>query len=158
MAVDYFLKLDGIAGESTDAKHKEEIELVSFDWGVSQASGGRPGSGGGAGKAQFKQFEFLMRVNKASPQLFLATVTGKHIKQANLSVRRAGKEQLEYLKIKFTDILVSSFNQAAGAEQPEELVAFNFAKIEIEYTTQSPKGGSAGSVKAGWDLSKNAKI
>jgi type VI secretion system secreted protein Hcp len=158
VAVDYFLKVDGIAGESTDAKHKDEIELVSFNWGVSQASGGRPGTGGGAGKAQFKSFEFLMRVSKASPLLFLATVNGKHIKQASLSVRRAGKEQLEYLKIKFTDILVSSFNQAAGADQPEELVAFDFAKIEIEYTPQSPRGGAVGAVKAGWDLSKNAKI
>jgi type VI secretion system secreted protein Hcp len=158
MAVDYFLKIDGIAGESTDAKHKEEIELVSFNWGVAQQSSGRAGSGGGAGKAQFKGFEFIMRVNKASPQLFLATVSGKHIKEANLSVRKAGKSQLEYLKIKFTDILVSSFNQAAGADQPEEMVAFNFAKIQIEYSAQSAKGSAAAGIKAGWDLKQNVKI
>jgi type VI secretion system secreted protein Hcp len=154
---DYFLKLDGIQGESSDAKHKDEIELVSFQWGVAQ-SAGRPGSGGGAGKAQFKSFEFLMRVNKASPQLFLACVSGKHIKEANLSVRKAGKAQLEYLKIKFTDVLVSSFDEAAGTEPPQETVAFNFAKIQVEYTAQAAGRKPGSSVNAGWDLSKNAKI
>jgi type VI secretion system secreted protein Hcp len=154
---DYFLKLDGIQGESSDAKHKDEIELVSFQWGVAQ-SAGRPGAGGGAGKAQFKSFEFLMRVNKASPQLFLACVTGKHIKEASLSVRKAGKAQLEYLKIKFTDVLVSSFDEAAGTEPPQETVAFNFGKFQLEYTTQQAAGKPGDSIKAGWDLSKNAKI
>jgi type VI secretion system secreted protein Hcp len=157
VAVDYFLKLDGIQGESSDAKHKDEIELVSFQWGVTH-SGGRPGSGGGAGKAQFKLFEFLMRVNKASPQLFLACASGKHIKEASLSVRKAGKEQLEYLKIKFTDVLVSSFDESAGAEQPEEAVAFSFAKIQLEYLSQQATGKPGGSIDAGWDLSKNVKL
>jgi type VI secretion system secreted protein Hcp len=157
VAAAYFLKLDGISGESTDAKHKDEIELVSFSWGVTQpAIGG--GSGRGAGRAQFKQFEFLMRVNKASPQLFLAAVSGKHIKEANLSVRRAAKMELEYLKIKFSEVLISSFEQVAGAEAPEETVAFNFARIAIEYTAQGPRGKPAETIRAGWDLSKNAKI
>jgi len=157
---DYFLKIDGIAGESTDAKHKDEIELVSFSWGVTQprAAGGGAGGGGGSGRPQFEDFEFLMRVNKASPQLFLATVSGKHIKEALLSVRRAGKAQLEYLKIKFTDVLVTSFEQAASEEPPEEMVGFNFAKIEVEYTPQQARGGPAAAVKAGWDLAKNTKI
>jgi type VI secretion system secreted protein Hcp len=158
VAEDLFLKLDGIPGESRDAKHKDEIELVAFSWGVTQS--GRPGGGGGggSGRAQFKDFEFLMRVNKASPQLFLATVTGKHIKQALLSVRRAGKAQLEYLKIKFTDVLVTSFAQAGGQNPPDETVAFNFAKIELEYTQQQPRGGPAPPIRAGWDLSRNTKI
>jgi type VI secretion system secreted protein Hcp len=154
---DYFLKLDGIPGESRDAKHKDEIELVSFGWGVTQ-SGRGSGSGSGAGRAQFKAFEFLMRVNKASPQLFLATVSGKHIKEASLSVRRAGKAQLEYLKIKFTDVLLTSFAQAGAADAPDEMVAFDFAKIELEYTAAQASGASAGVIKAGWDLAKNLKI
>src|SRR5918912_3232360 len=112
-SIDYFLKIDGIPGESRDAKHKDEIELVSFSWGVAQAGRASPAAGGGgAGRPQFKDFEFLMRVNKASPQLFLATVSGKHLKEASLSVRRSGKAQLEYLKIKFTDVIVTSYEQA----------------------------------------------
>jgi type VI secretion system secreted protein Hcp len=157
VVADYFLKLDGIAGESRDAKHKDEIELVSFSWGVEQ-SGRGSGSGGGAGRAQFKGFEFLMRVNKASPQLFLATVSGKHIKEATLSVRRAGKAALEYLKIKFTDVLVSSYDQAGDEDVPHEMVAFDFARVELAYTAQQPRGAAAAPVTAGWDLAKNLKI
>jgi type VI secretion system secreted protein Hcp len=154
---DYFLKLDGIPGESADAKHKDEIELVSFSWGATQSAAASP-AGGGAGRAQFKQFEFLMHVNKASPQLFLATVSGKHIKEANLSVRKVDKTQLEYLKIKFTDVLVSSFQEAASAEAPEETIAFSFAKIEMQYLTQQASGAPAPPISVGWDISQNIKI
>jgi type VI secretion system secreted protein Hcp len=157
-SIDYFLKIDGIPGESRDAKHKGEIELVSFSWGVAQAGRPAAGGGGGAGRPQFKDFEFLMRVNKASPQLFLATVSGKHLKEANLSVRRSGKAQLEYLKIKFTDVIVSSYEQRAAADAPEEVVAFSFGRVELSYTAQGTAGGAAGSINAGWDLAKNVKL
>ena len=153
---DYFLKLDGVPGESTDQKHKNEIELVSFSWGVARS--GQSARGGGAGRPEFKGFEFLMKVNKASPQLFLAAVTGKHIKWATLSVRRAGKTALEYLKIKLEDVLVSSYDQAADEDPPYELVAFDFGRIEIEYTQRKARGAAGDRVKAGWDLKKNSKI
>lgn len=155
---DYFLKIDGIAGESADAKHKGEIELISFSWGVTQSGGGRAGGGAGAGRAQFKAFEFLMRVNKASPQLFLASVSGRHIKEAYLTVRRAAKVQLEYLKIKFTDLLVSSYEQQAGETGADELIAFDFGRIELQVASQQARGTAATPATAGWDLSKNAKI
>ena len=157
---DYFLKIDGISGESTDAKHKEEVELVSFSWGVTNAGGRPTGGGGGAGRAQFKQFELLMRVNKASPQLFLAAVSGKHIKQAALTARKAGKTALEYLKIKFTDVLVTSYEQTGGQDDavPHEVIAFDFAKVEVEYTPQAGRGAAGTPVTAGWDLAKNLKI
>jgi type VI secretion system secreted protein Hcp len=152
-SIDYFLKIDGIPGESRDAKHKDEIELVSFSWGVAQSGRVAAGGGGGAGRPQFKDFEFLMRVNKASPQLFLATVSGKHLKEASLSVRRSGKAQLEYLKIKFTEVFVTSFHEEAGPEPPTELIAFNFGRIEIDYGSQ--RGGTE---HAGWDVKKNVKV
>ena len=153
----YFLKLDGIPGESTDSKHKDEIELVSFAWGVTDAAA-PIGSGGGAGRAKFQDFHFTMLVNKASPQLFLATASGKHIKEGNLAVRKAGKTQVEYLKIKFTDVLVTSFEEMAAAEEPQEAIGFSFGKIAIEYTPQNAKGAPGTVVKAGWDLSRNVKI
>ena len=157
-SIDYFLKIDGIPGESRDAKHKDEIELVSFSLGVAQSGRMAAGGGGGAGRPQFKDFEFLMRVNKASPQLFLATVSGKHLKQASLSVRRSGKAQLEYLKIKFTDVIVSSYEQRAAQDAPEEVVSFSFARVELSYTPQSRTGAAAGAINAGWDLAKNIKL
>jgi type VI secretion system secreted protein Hcp len=151
--LDYFLKMDGIQGESRDAKHKDEIELVSFGWGVARGSGSGSG-GGGSGRARFEPFHFTMRTNKASPQLFLATVSGKHIKEASLSVRRAGKQALEYLKIKFSDLIVNSFQEGGGQEPPEELIAFDYGRVEIEYSAQR----AGGAVKAGWDVKKNVKI
>jgi type VI secretion system secreted protein Hcp len=155
---DIFLKIEGIKGESLDSKHKDEIELVAFSWGLSHV-GGAPGGGGGGGKAQFQDFHFTMRVNKASPQLFLTCASGKHIKEANVSVRRAQPTPIEYLKIKFTDVLVTSFEEAAGGgDAPQEMVAFNFDKIAVEYTPQSPSGVPGAVIKAGWDLSKNLKI
>jgi type VI secretion system secreted protein Hcp len=150
--MDYFLKIDGIQGESADAKHKGEIELVSFGWGADVETGGG-GGGGGAGRARFQPFHFTMLTNKASPQLFLSTVSGKHLKEATLSVRRAGKQALEYLKIKFTEVFVTSFHEEAGHEPPTELIAFDFGRIEIEYSTQ--RGGME---RAGWDVKKNVKI
>jgi type VI secretion system secreted protein Hcp len=151
--VDYFLKIDGIPGESRDAKHKDEIELVSFGWGVDAETRGGSGGGGGAGRARFQPFHFTMLTNKASPQLFLATASGKHLKEATLSVRRAGKQALEYLKIKFTEVFVTSFHEEAGQEPPTELIAFHFDRIEIEYGAQ--RGGTE---RAGWDVKKNVKI
>ncbi len=150
--MDYFLKIDGIPGESRDAKHKGEIELVSFAWGVDVERGGG-GGGGGSGRARFEPFHFTMLTNKASPQLFLATVTGKHLKEATLSVRRAGKQAVEYLKIKFSEVFVTSFHEEAGPEAPSELIAFDFGRIEIDYGSQ--RGGTE---HAGWDVKKNVKI
>ena len=157
---DLFLKIDGIPGESLDNKHKDEIELVAFGWGVSsQVAEGHAGGGAGAGRAHFQDFHFTTRVNKASPQLFLAVASGKHVKEASLSVRRAGKQQLEYLKIKFSDVLVTSFQEGgADGSVPEETIGFAFSRIQLEYSPQGPRGSAGAAVSAGWDLSKHVKI
>src|SRR5205823_12816720 len=120
--MDYFLKIDGIQGESADAKHKGEIELVSFGWGVDVETGGGGGGGGGAGRAHFQRFQFTMLTNKASPQLFLSTVSGKHLKEATLRVRRAGKQALEDLKSKFSEVVVTAFHEEAGHEAAHDVI------------------------------------
>ena len=156
---DYFLKIDGIPGESKDSKHKDEIELVSFSWGVSNVHGYAGGAAGASSRPDFQDFHFTRPVDKASPQLFLACASGKHIKEANLSVRRAGKSQLEYLKIKFSDVLVTSIQDGAGGgDVAQESVALAFSRIDYEYHQQVVKGAPAGAVNAGWDLAKNAKV
>ena len=161
---DLFLKLDGIPGESRDDKHKDEIDLVAFSWGVEhpddggRPGGGRPGGAGRAGRPDFKPFSFQMRVNKASPALFLACASGKHIKEALLSVRKAGGRPLEYLKIKFTDVLVTSFEQSSGDDTPAETVAFDFGSIDLAYTSQDVSGAGGAVTQASWDLSQNVKF
>ena len=133
--VDYFLKLDGIEGESADAKHKNEIDVESWSIGASQGGTMAYGGGGGAGKVQMQDFNFSMKVNKASPKLFLACATGEHIKSAILTSRKAGKEQQEFLKITMSDVLVSSIQQGGQGSSdviPMEQISLNFAKIEYE--------------------------
>src|SRR5919109_5362234 len=105
--VDYFLKIEGIVGESTDDKHKNEIEVESWSWGATQTGSAAHGGGGGAGKVAMQDFHFVARTSKASPGLLLACATGEHIKKAVLTCRKAGKEQQEFLTFTFSDLLVS---------------------------------------------------
>ena len=108
MASDIFAKIGDIKGESTDDKHKDEIDVLSYSWGVTQTGTLAFGGGAGAGKAQFSDFNFTTNVSKASPVLFLSCATGEHIKEATITVRKAGKGQQEYLILKMSDVLISS--------------------------------------------------
>jgi type VI secretion system secreted protein Hcp len=157
--VDYFIKFDGIKGESTDAKHKDEIDIEAWSWGETNASSPGPGGGGGgAGKVSMQDFHFVMRLNTASVSLMKACATGQHIKEATLSARKAGKEQHEYLTIKFNDVLVSSY-QTGGSEGgdvvPTDQVSFNFAKIDVEYKPQKPDGSLAAGLHFKYDIKAN---
>jgi type VI secretion system secreted protein Hcp len=100
----------------------------------------------------------VMRVNKASPQLFLACATGKHLKEANLTVRHSGARQLEYLKVRLSDVLVASFDESGADDTPEEAVSLAFGRLEMQYTPLDPAGRPAAVIKVGWDLSKNVKL
>jgi len=158
-AVDYFLKIDGIQGESRDAKHKGEIDLESFSWAEVSAGSHAGGGGGGAGKVAVQDLQVVMKMNKASPLLFLACATGQHLKQAILTARKAGKAQLEFLVFKFTDLLVSSYQTGGSADlEPTDHVSFNFSRIELEYRPQKPDGSLDTPVKSGWDVKANKKV
>ncbi len=155
--VDYFLKIKGIEGESADSKHKNEIDIESWSWGETQSGSHAYGGGGGAGKVAMQDFNFVMRVNKASPKILLACASGEHIGEALLTCRKAGKEQQEYLKIKFTDLLISSFQTGGsnGDVIPVDQISLNFAKIEYEYYPQNEKGGLGSKIPVHWDLKTN---
>ena len=156
-AVDYFLKIATIEGESTDDKHKNEIDVLSWSWGETQSGSSAFGGGGGAGKVSMQDFHFVMNVNKASPKLMLACANGEHIADAMLVCRKAGKEQQEYLKIKFSNLLISSYQTggSAGDVVPVDQISFNFSKIEFEYHPQDAKGGLGPMIKHHWDLKIN---
>ena len=161
MAVDYFLKIDGIDGESPDSKHAGDIDLESFSWGATQTGAHSFGGGGGAGKVSMQDFHFVMKNNKASPKLFLACAEGEHIKKAVLVCRKAGKEQQEFLKVTMSDLLVSSFQtggSAHGDEVPVDQVSLNFSKIEWEYKEQKSDGTLGGTTKTGYDLKAMKKV
>jgi type VI secretion system secreted protein Hcp len=162
MAVDLFLKIDGIQGESLDKAHKGEIELEAFSWGETNAGAGGVGAaGGGAGKVQIQDLHVTAHVNKASPTLMLACATGKHLKEAVLSARKAGKGQQEFLVFKFTDLLVSSYQISGSAHVdtvPTDQISFNFGKIELEYRSQQTDGTLGPPVNAGWDVKANQAV
>jgi type VI secretion system secreted protein Hcp len=150
MAVDYFLKLSGIDGESLDSKHKGEIEVLSWSWGVSQTSTHAAGAGGGAGKVSFNDFSIVKLVDTASPQLMQACCSGRHIAEANFTARKAGEQQMEFLKIKLTDVLISSAQPggSSGDQMPMEQVSFSFSDSMITAYQQDPKGGVGGAETA----------
>src|SRR5262245_66611402 len=124
MAVDMFLKLDGIKGESKDDKHKDEIHIESFSWGMNQSGSMGHGGGGGAGKVSVHDISITKFVEKSSCDLMYACASGKHIKEGLITVRKAGEKPLEYLKIKLTDILISGIQEAGhgGGDQMTQTV------------------------------------
>jgi type VI secretion system secreted protein Hcp len=161
VASDYLLKLDGIKGESADAKHKDEIEIESFSWGATNPTSTSFGGGGGAGKVNFNDLTLTSKVSIASPNLMIACATGQHIKSAILTVRKSGKEAQEYYLVKMSDVLVSSY-QCGGHEGsnalPSDQFALNFAKVEFSYKAQKADGSLDAAVEGKWDVKANKKI
>jgi type VI secretion system secreted protein Hcp len=161
MAIDYFLQITGVEGESVDAKHKGFIDVDSWSWGEAQAAGAHAGGGGGgAGKVAFQDFHFVSRVSKASPKLFLACASGQHLKEARLVARKAAKGQQEFLTWTFSDLLVTSY-QTGGSEAsdtPVDQVSLNFSKVQVEYKAQKADGTLDAPITAGWDITKNTKV
>jgi type VI secretion system secreted protein Hcp len=157
-AVDYFLKLDGIPGESADEGHKDEIEILSFSFGATQ-TGGTTG-GGGAGKVVFSDISFTKPVDKSSPLLYLQCAQGKHIPTAILYGRKAGERPTDYYIIKLTDVLISSVQTsgASGDERPTESLSLNFTKIEFSYARQKPDGSLEPPIQTGWDIKLNVEV
>lgn len=134
MAIDIFAKLGDIKGESKDAKHKDEIEVLSFSWGVSNSGTAGPGGGAGAGKATFSDLLIVHKVDKASPVLMTACATGQHLKEATITQRKAGKGQQDYLIIKMNDVFVTNVASTTASGAPgSESVALSFAKVAFEY-------------------------
>jgi type VI secretion system secreted protein Hcp len=159
MAVDTFLKLDGIPGESVDAKHKGEIDVLAFSWGVSAGKTAASGGGGGSGKSVFDDLLVVAHTSKASPLLWQACASGKHVKTAVLTCRRAAKSPVEFLKITLEDVLVASYELDGSDEEPPlDQVALSYAKIVTEYTSVDAAGKAQPPVKAGWDVKANKKL
>jgi type VI secretion system secreted protein Hcp len=157
MAADIFAKIGDIKGESVDDKHKGEIDVLSWSWGVSQSGSMSHGGGGGEGKAHFNDFNFTHNVDKASPVLLKACATGEHIKEATLTVRKAGKGQQEFLIIKMNDILITGVSPsgAGDAAGTAEHVALQFAKVDLEYKPQKPDGSLDAGVHFKYDIKGN---
>lgn len=162
MAFDAFLKIDGIPGESTDDKHKDWIEVSSFNLGISQPSAGAASSGGArsAERADFDDFSVTKALDKASPKLSVYVCKGDHIKEVKLELCRATGEKSKYMEYKMEDVLVTSHrpggSSQGGESLPTEEVSFNYGKITWTYTETDHKTGKAkGNLSTHWSLVEN---
>ena len=159
---DLFLKIEGVPGESTDDKHKGEIELESFSWSEENNSTiGSATGGAGAGKIKFQELIIVKRVDKSSPLLLLHCASGNHYKEVKLTARKAGAGQLDYLTLTMKMVFLTKY--ATVAQQHNNGVVFEhitmiFGSIEMEYKEQKPDGSLGGSVKQGWDQVTNKKL
>ncbi len=160
MAVDMFLKLGDVKGESVDDKHKDEIDVLAWSWGLSQSGTTHTGSGGGAGKVNVQDVSLTKWVDKASPNLVLGCSIGKHYPEALLTVRKAGEKPLEYIKLTMKDVLVSSVSTGGshGEDRLTENVTLNFAEYKMEYAPQKADGSGDAAVTAAFHIAKNVKI
>jgi type VI secretion system secreted protein Hcp len=160
MAVDMFLKIDGVKGEAQDSKHKDEVDVLAWSWGVSNSGSMHVGGGGGSGKANVQDLSFTKYVDKATPTLMLFSCNGTHIKEATLVVRKAGGDSpVEYLTIKMSDILVSSVSTggSGGSDRLTENVTFNFSKVALDYVPQNAKGAPEAKIPMTWNIATNTK-
>jgi type VI secretion system secreted protein Hcp len=160
MAVDMFMKLGDIKGESQDKTHKEEIDVLAWSWGMANSGTTHMGGGGGSGKVSVQDISFTKYVDSASNALIMHCCEGKHIGKANLVVRKAGGSPLEYIKLDLEDVVISAVSTggSGGEDRLTENVTLNFAKFRYAYTPQDAKGGKAGGEKeAAWNIAANVK-
>jgi type VI secretion system secreted protein Hcp len=156
MAMQIFAKIGDIKGESLDAKHKDEIEVLSFSWGVTNTASAGPGGGAGAGKATFQDLSIVHNIDKASPKLLEACATGAHLKDATITHRKSGKGQHEYLIFKMNDVIITGVIHGGAAGQPApETVSLAFAKVDLEYRPPRPDGTVDAGIHFKYDLKAN---
>lgn len=157
MAVDILLKIDGIEGESLIKDHESEIDVLSWSWGMSQSGTMHDGGGAGAGRVNIQDISFTKYVDKASPNLMRACCNGEHFAEAELLVRKAGKDPLDYFKVKMSPVLVTSVSPggSGGEDRITENISLNFAKMSVGYTPQKEDGSGDAEVTLNWNIEQN---
>jgi type VI secretion system secreted protein Hcp len=160
MAVDMFIKIGDLKGESVDSKHKDEIDVLAWSWGMSQSGTTHHGTGGGSGKVNVQDLSITKHIDKSSPNLMQYCCNGKHFAEALLTVRKAGENPLEYLKIKMQDLIISSVSTggSGGEDRLTENVVLNFAKFHVDYTPQKKDGSGEAAITVGWNIAENVKL
>lgn len=151
MAADIFAKLGDIKGESLDDKHKDEIEVLSWSWGMTNPAS-LSGSGAGEGRAHFHDLSFTHKIDKASPQLMKACATGVHLKDATITHRKAGKGHPEFIVFRMSDVVITSVADMDSADTSTETVSLAFAKVNVEYKPQKADGSLDAGIYFKYDL------
>lgn len=159
MAVDMFIQVGTLKGEARDHKHKEKTDVLAWSWGATNSGSAHVGGGAGAGKVNVQDLNFTKYIDKTSTELMLACCNGKHFPDALLIVRKAGEKPVEYLKIKMTDVLISSISTGGSGSEDRltENVSLNFAEVKVEYTPQKQDGSPDSTLTMSWKIAENVK-
>lgn len=160
MAMDMFIKIGKLVGESTDSVHKDKIDVLAWSWGVSNSGTTHQGGGGGSGKANFQDLNITKYIDKSSTELISSAANGTHHPEALLIIRKSGgKAPIEYLKIKMEEVLISNFTTggSGGEDRLTEHLTLNFAKVTVDYTPQKPDGTPDKTLNMTWDIAANVK-
>lgn len=157
MTMDMFLKIEEAKGESKDDTHTDDIDVLAWSWGASQSGTMHMGGGGGGGKVSVQDVSVTKYIDKATPVLFQKVCNGKHFPKAELFVRKAGENPLEYLIITMEEVIITSVSTggSGGEDKLTENVTLNFSKMKVKYSMQTPSGGDAGSSEPGWNIATN---
>ncbi len=157
MALDMYLRIEGIKGESKDSNHKDWIDVSSFTWGAEQPGSMSTGGGGGSGKVSFDDLVVVAAIDKAAPTILQNCATGKHIPKIEVSVCKAGGKQVEYSRTILEDVIVTSV-KFVGTQDSEVLMmefGFQAAKVKNQYWEQNDKGGKGPEVSMTWNNKEN---
>jgi type VI secretion system secreted protein Hcp len=159
MAMDMFIQIGALKGESKDSVHKGKTDVLAWSWGMSNSGTAHVGGGAGAGKVSVQDLSFTHYIDKTSVDLMLAACNGKHFPDALLIVRKAGEKPLEYLKIKMTNVLITSVSTggSGGEDRLTENVTLNFSKVNVIYKPQKADGSGDADMTMGWDIAGNVK-
>lgn len=156
-AVDMFLKLEGIKGETADSIRAGDIDVLAWSWGASNSGTTHVGSGGGAGVPKVQDISVTKYIDRSSPTLLLNTMNGKQIASGELVVRKAGEKPLVYLKIEMKNILITSLSTGGndGEDRLTENVSLNFGSYRLTYTPQNIDGSAGTPVVMLWNIATN---
>ncbi len=155
MAVDYFLKLDSINGESVDQNFTNQISVLSFSWGGTQTTSVAGTGGSGAGKVSLSEFSIVKYYDSASPEIFKAMLQGKHISSGTLSAVKSGSDGKAFLTLTFAEMFVTSQQISASSEIPTETVSFSYNTIKTDYSKQNEQGNLTSVGAVSYDLKAN---
>ncbi|MDR2754310.1 MAG: type VI secretion system tube protein Hcp [Planctomycetaceae bacterium] len=152
-----FLKIDGISGECTLEKYKNQIEIYSFSLGFSQPTSAlRSSEGGGTvARPHCSDISFSKRYDISSPSICQVLWAGKTIKEVVLTLCRSDDKSsmIEYMKITMSNVVISNYNISGGGDLPGETFSMNYSKIAFDYKQQKEEGGSNGTAASSYDLS-----
>ncbi|MFD1804239.1 Hcp family type VI secretion system effector [Mixta tenebrionis] len=160
MAIDMFMKVDGVNGESQDSNHKGWTDINSFSWGAAQPGNMAVGGGGGAGKVNFKDLQVTALIDKSTTAILRHCSSGKHLTKVEVSVCKAGGQQVEYARITLEDVLVTNI-EYTGADNGDTVgvnYTFQASRVKQQYWEQTASGGKGAESSAGWNIKENKEM